>query len=296
MISLACFVLFAVLGLRSLALAGFEPKAPAIRLGNVVLALFYGLCAFLLFALAHEQFTASVATAAVVFLCLAALATGSVFWRLRKERTQGVAPVLFKTLFVLLLLCVSMLVVMMSGFLTLTEDHPILKLILTGSTRQEHVVWQPPNGVPQNQSLTDYEVVFQTPEGKPVAALFLYGDQVAVKVKVVRFRPILNLLGMRNLARIDYVYNGYTTAERHNFYPHHAEEIPAGNPALEPFQKAFWQYWEDLYYGKSGHTLIIESATLESNFFPLVDANGTPVRDKYFLTINAGGLSAIPIP
>lgn len=296
MIGLFCFVFFAVLGLRSLALAGFEPKPPAVRLGNVLLALFFGSCAFLVFAFAHEQFTAGIAVAAIVVLALSIVAAGSVYWRVKEHRTQGAVPVLTKTILVLCILCVSMLVVMMSGFLVLTEDRPLLKLILTGNTRQEHVVWQPPNGTRQNQNLTDHEIVFQTPEGKPLATLFLYGDQVAVKVKIVRFRPMLNLLGVRNLARIDYVYNGYTTAERHNFYPHHAEEIPMGNPALEPFQKTFWKYWEDLFYGKSGHTLIIESATLESNFFPLVDPGGAPISDKYFLTVNSGGLSAIPTP
>jgi hypothetical protein len=296
MIGLFCFVLFAVLGLRSLALAGFEPKPPIIRLGNVVLALFFGTCAVLVFAFAHEQFLPGVAVAAVVVLLLSGVAAGSVHMRVKRQRTQGLVPVLMKTILVLCVLCVSMLVVMMSGFLVLTEDRPLIKLILTGNTRQEHVVWQPPNGTPQNQTLTDHEIVFQTPEGKPLATVFLYGDQLAVKVKIVRFRPILNLLGVRNLARVDYIYNGYTTAERHNFYPHHAEEIPMGNPALEPFQKTFWRYWEDLYYGKSRHTLIIESATLESNFFPLVDQNGAPVRDQYFLTVNTGGLSAIPLP
>lgn len=296
MIGLFCFVLFAVLGLRSLALAGFEPKPPAVRLGNVLLALFFGVCAFLVFAFAHEQFSSVVTVTALVVIVLSAAAAGSVYWRVRQQRNQGLVPVLAKTILVLCALCVSLLVVMMSGFLVLTEDRPLLKLILTGNTQQEHVVWQPPNGTQQKQDLTDHEIVFQTPEGKPVATIYLYGDQIAVKVKILRFRPILNLLGVRNLARIDYVYNGYTTAERHNFYPHHAEEIPTGNPALEPFQKTFWKYWEDLYYGRSRNTLIIESATLESNFFPLVDPGGAPIRDKYFLTVNTGGLSTIPIP
>jgi hypothetical protein len=215
----------------------------------------------------------------------------------RLRRPYNAKPVLFlaKTIFTLVLLCASLITVMISGFLFLTEDQPVLKIIMTGKGRPEGVEWKPPGAALQKQNLMAHEVQFETPEGKPVAQLFVYGDQVAVKAKVLRFRPILNAMGLRNLCRIEYVHNGYTTAQRFNFYPHSAQEIHMTDPRLEAIQSRFWKYWEGLYYQEEKNWWV-KSATLESGYFPLIYANGSPFRGAYYLTVTPGGLSGLPLP
>ena len=116
-----------------------------------------------------------------------------------------------------------------------------------------------------------------------------------MKAKALRFRPVLNLIGLHNLFRIEYVYNGYTTAERFNQYPHQAHEIPAPHPILSSMQKRFWGFWDEAFY-QQNDPWWIKSATLESSYFPLVNPDGTPFHGSYYLTVNPGGLSSIPLP
>jgi hypothetical protein len=202
---------------------------------------------------------------------------------------------LSKTVLVLLLFCASLIALMVSGFLFLSEDQPVLKTTMTGRGRPEMVEWKPPGGVFQKQELTAHEVRFETPDGLPVAQLFVYGDQVAVKAKVIRFRPVLNAMGIRNLCRLEYAHNGYTTAGRFNAFPHHAQVIHVTDPRLESVQTRFWKYWEDLYYQEEQNWWV-KSATLESGYFPLTYANGAPFRGAYYLTVTSGGLSSVPLP
>ena len=140
-----------------------------------------------------------------------------------------------------------------------------------------------------------YEVQFETPDGKPVAQLFVYGDQVAVKARVIRFRPVLNAMGVRNLCRLEYAHNGYSTAERFNQLPHRAQVIAAVDPRLETVQAWFWKQWEGIYYQEEENWWV-KTATLESGYFPLTYANGAPFRGAYYLTVTPGGLSSVPLP
>ena len=126
----------------------------------------------------------------------------------------------------------------------------------------------------KEQELIAYEVQFDTPDGQPVAQLFVYGDQVAVKARVIRFRPVLNAIGIQNLCRVEYAHNGYSTADRFNQFPHRAQVIHAADPRLEPVQAWFWGKWEGIYYQEQ-KSWWVKSATLESGYFPLKDANGS---------------------
>ena len=177
-------------------------------------------------------------------------------------------------------------------FFYVTEDRPVLKITMTGNFRGERVEWKPPSELLQQEELNAYEVILDTPEGKRIETLYVYGDQVAVKAKVLRFRPILNVLGFTNLCQIQYVYNGYSTAERFNHYPHRAQEISVHTPVIANFQKRFWNFWEEFYYLRRRSSLV-KSATLESTYFPLVEETGRPFQGSYFLTVTTGGLSSI---
>jgi hypothetical protein len=198
-------------------------------------------------------------------------------------------------LLLLSVLIASTLAVMMSGFQYLTEDHPVLKVIMTGNQKSELLTWKPPNSELHKETLPAYEVLFQTPGGEPVDEIFAYGDQIGVKARILRFAPILNAIGIRNLCKIEYVHNGYETAERFNTYPHQAWAIHTSHPWIEPYQNQFWKYWEN-YYRQEEKNSWVKSATVESTYFPLVKSDGTAFQGAYFLTLTSGGLSAIPLP
>jgi hypothetical protein len=231
----------------------------------------------------------------LIFLVIAVPAALLLLFRIRRPYRRRSALFLLKTIAVLLVLCSAVLTVMVTGFINLTEDKPILKITMTGNYEKEPVEWKPSNGRLQHANLHAYEVVMTTPEGKLVSRIHIYGDQVAVKAKLLRFRPILNAIGIHNLCKIDYVYNGYTTVNRFNSMPHHAEEITFGHPLIQPLQEPFWDYWESYYTGRNENPLV-KSATVESNYFPLVYADGSPFRGSYFLTVTPGGLSSVPLP
>jgi hypothetical protein len=295
MFAAVCFCLLVILALRSFVLMIAESKPLLIRLLDFALALCFGASALLLLVFLRLRFPENRWRLAVLFAVLAIPVVLLAARRLRKRYSPR--PVLFlsKTVLVLVLLCASLITLMISGFQFLAEDQPVLKITMTGSRRAETVEWKPPDGAHQKQELMAHEVQFETPDGQPVAQLFVYGDQVAVKARVIRFRPVLNAMGVRNLCRLEYAHNGYSTAERFNQFPHRAHAIHAADPRLEPVQAWFWKHWEGLYYQEE-KTWWVKSATLESGYFPLTYANGAPFRGSYYLTVTPGGLSSVPLP
>ena len=295
MFAAVCFLLLVILALRSFLLMIAESKPLLIRLLDFALALCFGASALFLLVFLGQRFPENRSQLALPFVFLALPAVLLTMHRLRKP--YSARPVLFlsKTVLVLLLFCASLIALMISGFLFLSEDHPVLRVTMTGGGRQEIVEWKPPEGAFQKQELRAHEVQFETPDGRPVAQLFVYGDQVAVKARVIRFRPVLNAMGIRNLCRLEYAHNGYITAGRFNHFPHRAQEIHVTDLRLEPFQAWFWKYWEDMYYQEETNWWV-KSATLESGYFPLTYADGTPFRGAYYLTVTPGGLSSVPLP
>lgn len=296
MIGAICTMSLGMLGIRSLVLLFFERNRPAlIRILDLLLALFFLAASALAFLFVGVDTKSDPLSFFLAILIPGAFITLALVLRIRRPYLQRPRLLALKVIGVLLLLIATMAVVMVSGFRLLTEDTPLYRITMTGIVHQETVEWKAPEGVLRKENLPAYEVRFDTPEGNLVAVRSVYGDQVAVKAKVLRLKPLLNTIGIRNLCRIDYIYNGYTTADRHNVYPHRAQEIETSHPWLQPFQSRFWDYWENSYFLRSSDPWV-KSATLESSYFPLVNPDGTPFRGSYFLTITPGGLSSVPLP
>jgi hypothetical protein len=289
-----CLILFVTLAIRSLILAVWERKPWTLRLLDLIFAaLFTAIAAFLfVFGDLHwPPSTPKILLEGIIPLSILLLLS----IRLRKPYRPRPVSFLLKLFFVIVLSLVTLSSIVLDGFLRLYEDRPVVKVKMTGKWKQELIEWKPPNGSLQRQELPEYEILIETRDGANLSDVFLYGDQVALKARVIRFRPTLYLLGATTLCRIDFLYNGYTTASRHNFYPHHAVELQWTNPSLKSFQNKFWDWMED-YYQQESESALIRSVTVESSYFPLVDREGRPFRGAYFLTVNPGGLSAIPIP
>ncbi len=211
------------------------------------------------------------------------------------ERRPGAAGLLAQLVLLLALLLVASLTLMRAGFVTLTEDRPVLLVDVTGETRSQLVRWTPPDQPAREEPLRAYRVVFRTPDGLPVAEAWLYGDQVGVKGRVLRLSPMLNAAGVPNLFELSFAHNGYATAERHGSQPHLAVALPPGGPLAvhpwwRPVQSWLLDRWEKGTTADSSWA--VRSATIESTYFPLVDAAGQPVRATYRLVLTPGGLTA----
>lgn len=181
-----------------------------------------------------------------------------------------------------------------AGFVALTEDHPVLLVDITGETGSREVHWTPPDGMPQVQTLTTHHVVFREPAGSLVAEAWVYGDEVAVKGRVLRLSPLLNAAGLPNLFELLFAHNGWSTAERHNAFPHVGVLLPrvgplSVHPLWRPLQVRLLAYWEAR--GEDG-AWAVRSATIESTYFPLVDLGGKPISHTYRLVLTPGGLTS----
>ena len=194
-------------------------------------------------------------------------------------------------------LVLAALVLMRAGYLALTTDQPVLLIEVTGETAEKVVRWAPPDQPLREQSLRTSRVILRTPSGQPVAEAWLYGDQVAISGRVLRLAPLLNVAGLTNLFALDFVHNGYATAERHNTLPHQAQPlVPVGQLAVSPrwreLQERLLAQWEQRTPEDS--RFLIRAQTTESTYFPLVEPmpGGKPVRRTYTLVLTPGGLTA----
>jgi hypothetical protein len=284
-----------VLAIRSLLNIFARNKPALIRLLDFLFFLFFAACSGVMFAILKTQIISNASIAIVSFVILMIPVGILSLHHSRRLYIPHPGLFIFKLLIVLVILIAALFSVMLSGFQSLTEDRPVLKVVMTGNQKQEFIEWQPPNSTQRKENLILYEVQCTTVEGEHVADLYIYGDQVSAKARVLRFKPVLNVIGIRNVCKIEYVHNSYSTAERFNAYPHKAWEIRTTHPWVEPYQEKFWNYWGK-YYRQEDTNAWVKSATLESTYFPLVRPDGSPFKGAYFLTVTSGGLSSVPLP
>jgi hypothetical protein len=208
----------------------------------------------------------------------------------------GLTGALLRAVIVLSLVVLALITLMRAGFLSLTEDRPVLLVKLTGAAGEEEVQWTPPGGEPRVERLRTHHVVFLRPADQAlVGEAWIYGDEIAVKGRVLRLSPILNAAGIPNLFALEFAFNGYRTRERHNTYPHRAVALETVGPlAVHPLwrrtQERLIELWES--GTDEGSTWMIRSSTTESTFFPLTDQSGRAVKRTYRLVLTPGGLSA----
>jgi len=294
----SAFVLsaFIVLGIRPLAMIFRDPGrrastvAPRLLGGLVFLGLGLLYAAFTLHALVWDAFAVGLAAALAL-----ALVASLVPRPRRAARRVSLVGFLTQLSLLLALLLMAALTLMRAGFLSLTEDRPVLIVDVTGDVGAKEVSWAAPDQPPRRESLPTHRVVFRTPEGAAVAEAWVYGDQVAVKGRVLRLSPVLNAAGVANLFELQFAHNGYATEERHGALPHQTVPLSCGGPLAvhpwwRPIQARLLEAWEK--GTESGSGLWVRSATTESTYFPLVDGSGRPMRRSFRVVLTPGGLSA----
>ncbi len=287
---------FFALALRSLGLLFLDRGCGALLLAGRVLggALFLaGGAVYALFAAPRLVWGLGAAGAA---LLAAGLVLLSLAVRSRRRRgPPGLVSLAVQLGLLLALLLVATVTLMRAGFLALTEDRPVMVVDVTGETRVELVRWAPPDQPAREEVLNTHRVVFRDPAGAAVAEAWIYGDEVAVKGRVLRLTPVLNAAGVPNLFELQFAHNGYRTADRHNELPHQALPLPPTGPlAVHPWwrglQRRLLARWET--GAAAGSDWAIRSATTESTYFPLTDAEGRASRGTYRLVLTPGGLTS----
>lgn len=213
----------------------------------------------------------------------------------RPRRVPHPTLALTQIFFALLLLLGAALTLMGAGFLALTADRPVLLVEVTGETATEAVRWAPPGQAIREETFRTHRVVFRNPDGAAVAEGWFYGDEVAVKGRVIRLAPLLSAAGLPNLFELGFAHNGYRTLERHSRMPHAAVALPPSGPLAvhpwwRPIQTWLLDGWERV--SPEGRPWAIRALTIESTFFPLVDGGGQPLRHTYRLVLTPGGLSS----
>lgn len=286
--------------LRAMLLAVVERQRGRLLLaGRLAAAMAFGGLAVVYGLLTAAMMDWSAAAMLVAVSAAAAMLVAVVAFQGILKRPLLLSPtsLLLRATLVLLLLLVSTLTLMRSGFLALTTDRPILRIELTGETRPQVVRFAPPDQPMRQESLRAHRILLRDalPPNEIVAEAWLYGDQVAIKGRVLRLSPILNVAGIANLFELTFVHNGYFTAERHGTMPHQAQPLkPLGplavHPRWRPVRDFLMSRWERREAEKK--PLGVRAATTESTYFPLVDNQGKPLQHTFELVLTPGGLSA----
>lgn len=165
------------------------------------------------------------------------------------------------------------------------DQRVIGHVVLKGQDEQRWMTWKNPSQASSESAwMPSYEVEILDTKGKKIFSDYLIGDYVAIRAQVIMIDWPYQLLGFSHLSRLEMVHNGYSTAQRHHFYPHVAYALPF---SMNFFEKI----WNKLFMG-DWHIPGIRSATLESSYFPLRGAKLNAQAQHYELVVGETGLSA----
>lgn len=209
------------------------------RLFSLLLSLFFFTCTSLLFINSRTLFPDDLVSLAIIFgPCL--LMTGILFYR-RKTGKKSHPVLKCCTFFIYIILVLATLA--FSFFTRYGQESPIVKIHFTGVGKEERVAWKNPQGPAQDTLLKTYQIGLESVEGAPLGQFVLYGDLVGVRAKVIRFHPLLQAIGFRNLAAIDMIHNGYADSSSYESQPTVAYGLNHRS-----WHSWFWGKWEKLFW------------------------------------------------
>jgi hypothetical protein len=181
--------------------------------------------------------------------------------------------------------CFGLILLGVHALRNLHEQQPILKVTMTGNTQVREMEWKPVRYPLQKAFVPVYEVLLQHPETNALLErFFLPGDVCAVRVKLLRFHPLLNALGMHNKYCLDLIYSGYRKAEDQAKRP--AEIYPI---SVSSFNSWFFACWER-FFSMNAASFWIRCASLESHYVPLLNEHGQVFKGEYLLSVSNTGI------
>ena len=199
------------------------------------------------------------------------------------KKPDGVLAKLVKAALFAVLIITATSTIIRTGYIAVTGDRVTLLVDVTGETRNQTV----PGRTAGEGTLVAHRIIFWLPTGEKAADMWLYGDEMAVHGKTIRFSHALNAMDIPNLYALQYAHNGYLSTERQNAYPQEAIPFPGtGELAVHrwwrPVQERLLNLWANL--SSSGSWWAIQMGDNESPYYPLIDPDGKPVH-KYFLLV-----------
>jgi hypothetical protein len=184
------------------------------------------------------------------------------------------------------LYAVGLVVALLSLTFRSQESQLIGRVILKGNEQATWLSWQnPAQDKLVSAWMPSYQVMVQDAKGKVLFDDYLSGDYVGIRAQLVIIHWPFHLLGFSHLARLEVVHNGYSTAERHQFFPHIAKQLPYSSKLID-------HLWKKLFMGE-WQLPGVKSTTLESTFLPLRSAKLQARTDVYDLVVGSTGLSAL---
>lgn len=212
----------------------------------------------------------------------------------RPTRTTGVVQGLVYIVLFAVFMLTAMLTIIRAGFIGLTGDRVTLIVNVTGEISNQTVSWTAPGGFAGEKPLPTHHIIFWLPTGEMAADMWIYGDEMAVHGKAIRFSRFLNAIGIPNLYALQYAHNGYLSPERQNAYPPEAIPFPgtgplAVHPWWHPVQNRLLNVWANL--ATSGSWWAIQIADNESAYYPLIDPEGKPIHKNFLLVLKPTGIA-----
>jgi hypothetical protein len=212
----------------------------------------------------------------------------------RATKSTGIVEGLVYVVLFAVFMLAAILTIIRTGYIALTGDRVTLIVNVTGETRNQTVSWTTPGGLAGEKSLAVHRIIFWLPTGDAAADMWIYGDEVAVHGKAIRFSRFLNGIGIPNLYALQYAHNGYLSPEGQNAYPPEAIPFPgtgslAVHPWWHPVQNRLLNFWANL--AASGSWWTIQIADNESAYYPLIDPEGRPIHKNFLLVLKPTGVA-----
>jgi len=203
-------------------------------------------------------------------------------------KPRGVAARLVYAALFAVLMFTAILTIIRTGYIALTGDRVTLIVDITGETRNQTVTGTSPGDAAGGKSLVAHHISFWLPTGEMAADMWMYGDEMAVHGKAIRFSRFLNGIGIPNLYALQFAHNGYLSPERQNAYPPEAIPFPGTGPLevhpwWRPVQERLLNLWANL--SASGSWWGIQMADDESAYYPLIDSDGKPIQKTFLLVL-----------
>ncbi len=240
--------------------------------------LFFSLAAIslILFFMLPKQFVP------IPTLVIGALLIYSLIRHSKKERSFQLSPMIGWSC----LYGVGCLMALLTTVFQFHKDDVIGHVVLKGEEKSVWTTWRnPAQSSTESSWLPSYAVAVQDRKSHELFSDYVIGDYVAVRAQAIIVEWPMKLLGFSHLYRLELVHNGYSTAKRHELFPHVAYPLPY------PMQ-LFEKLWSKLFFNE-WQIPGVKSSVLESTFLPLRSTKLTASSEAYDLVVGDTGLSAI---
>jgi hypothetical protein len=147
-------------------------------------------------------------------------------------------------------------------------------LTLTGETEQEVVEWKNPYTPIQKETLKTYNVLIATKSSQKNT--YFFGELIGIRKKTLELHPFFSFIGVENPSKIECIQSDYICLDK-------IGKLPGKTVLIDSFstEALVWFLWEKLFY-KQSSLIGLCSSKLSTEYLPLIDEKGSPIKKIYF--------------